>query len=161
MRSAGLQGTGQLFFRGGPQQPACFLPPCLLGPGCGSVMESSNKEAECTVCSLLTSGLLGPSLPGGTLWSPPREQPSLLHPCPCVGALTVMESLAWPCGETGSQHASSAWRGLRGGWGRRAGQSAPASRPWDGALHSEPGYGVHSRGEVLNHSLLRSDFSHP
>lgn len=77
-------------------------------------MESSNKEAECIVCSLLTSGLLGPSLPVGTLWSPPREQPGLLCLCPRVGALTVMESLARPGGEMGSQHSSLAWPGLHG-----------------------------------------------
>lgn len=34
-------------------------------------MENSNKETECPVCSLLTSGLLQPPLPRGTLWPPP------------------------------------------------------------------------------------------
>lgn len=77
--SVGSRAAGLQAFHGA-------LPPRLLRPGCGSVMESSNKEAECTVCSLLTSGLLRPPLPVGTLWSPPPETtwPALSMPS-CQG----------------------------------------------------------------------------
>lgn len=134
---------------GEPSQPGCCLfrvPfPSPILPGSGSMMEHPNKEADCAVCSLLTSGLLLPLLLWGSLWllPPGTTWPAVLGPSSRGPDSDGEPGLAWQGGEGSkmitSQQCCLTWPGVHGrtvlaGFYLSTCKSLPAE-PSVGALH--------------------------